>query len=84
MNGGFVSNAVCDNCTTVIPAEAGLKEKLEPVSYTHLKHFPDYFLQRADCPDHTPAGYQPGAGSYRWRPRKKVHVYVLCYLSLCI
>ena len=29
MNGGFVSNAVCDNCTTVIPAEAGLKEKLE-------------------------------------------------------
>ena len=22
--------------------------------------------------------------SYRWRPRKKVHVYVLCYLSLCI
>jgi len=50
----------------------------------HSKHFPDYFLQRADCPDHTPAGYQPGAGSYRWRPRKKVHVYVLCYLSLCI
>ena len=29
MNGGFVSNAVCDNCTTVIPAEARLKEKLE-------------------------------------------------------
>ena len=29
MNGGFVSNAVCDTCTTVIPAEAGLKEKLE-------------------------------------------------------
>ena len=29
MNGGFVSNAVCDTCTTVIPSEAGLKEKLE-------------------------------------------------------
>lgn len=29
MNGGFVSNAVCDNCTAVIPAEDGLKEKLE-------------------------------------------------------
>ncbi len=29
MNGGFVSNAVCDTCNTVIPAEAGLKEKLE-------------------------------------------------------
>lgn len=29
MNGGFVSNAVCDECTTVIPAEAGLKERLE-------------------------------------------------------
>lgn len=29
MNGGFVSNAVCDTCTTVIPAEAELKEKLE-------------------------------------------------------
>ena len=27
MNGGFVSNAVCDTCTTVIPGEAGLKEK---------------------------------------------------------
>ena len=23
MNGGFVSNAVCDTCNTVIPAEAG-------------------------------------------------------------
>ena len=32
MNGGFVSNAVCDTCTTVIPAEAGLKEKLEASS----------------------------------------------------
>ena len=29
MNGGFVSNAVCDTCTTVIPFEDGLKEKLE-------------------------------------------------------
>ena len=29
MNGGFVSNAVCDTCTTVIQTEAGLKEKLE-------------------------------------------------------
>ena len=29
MNGGFVSNAVCDTCTTVIPTEARLKEKLE-------------------------------------------------------
>lgn len=29
VNGGFVSNAVCDTCTTVIPAEVGLKEKLE-------------------------------------------------------
>lgn len=26
MNGGFVSNAVCDTCNTVVPAEAGLKE----------------------------------------------------------
>lgn len=31
MNGGFVSNAVCDTCTTVIPAETGLKDKLEAV-----------------------------------------------------
>lgn len=29
MNGGFVFNAVCDFCTTVIPDEDGLKEKLE-------------------------------------------------------
>ena len=29
MNGGFVSNAVCDTCTTVIPSEDGLKENLE-------------------------------------------------------
>ena len=28
-DGGFVSNAVCDSCTIVVPAEAGLKEKLE-------------------------------------------------------
>lgn len=27
-DGGFVSNAVCDSCTIVVPAEAGLKEKL--------------------------------------------------------
>ena len=26
MNGGFVSNAVCDTCNTVVPAEAGLKD----------------------------------------------------------
>ena len=31
MNGGFVSNAVCDTCNTVIPAEEGLKDKLEAV-----------------------------------------------------
>lgn len=29
MNGGFVFNAVCDTCNTVVPAEEGLKEKLE-------------------------------------------------------
>ncbi|MDY2937725.1 MAG: M20 family metallopeptidase [Fusicatenibacter sp.] len=29
INGGFVSNAVCDECTAVIPAEDGLKERLE-------------------------------------------------------
>ena len=29
VNGGFVANAMCDTCTTVIPADAGLKEKLE-------------------------------------------------------
>lgn len=29
MNGGFVSNAVCDTCTTVVPSQIGLKEKLE-------------------------------------------------------
>lgn len=29
MNGGFVSNAVCDTCNTVVPAETGLKDKLE-------------------------------------------------------
>ena len=40
MNGGFVSNAVCDNCTTVIPAEAGLKEKLEQMlSETKLQEY---------------------------------------------
>ena len=31
MNGGFVSNAVCDTCTTVIPAEHGLGKRLEAV-----------------------------------------------------
>ena len=31
MNGGFVSNAVCDSCTTVIPAKDGLKDRLEKV-----------------------------------------------------
>ena len=29
INGGFVSNAVCDACTAVVPAEEGLKDKLE-------------------------------------------------------
>lgn len=29
MNGGFVSNAVCDSCTTVVPSEAHLAERLE-------------------------------------------------------
>lgn len=29
VNGGFVANAMCDTCTTVIPADADLKEKLE-------------------------------------------------------
>lgn len=31
MNGGFVSNAVCDECTTVIPTQDGLKQRLEKV-----------------------------------------------------
>ena len=36
----LVSNAVCDNCTTVIPAEAGLKEKLEQMlSETKLQEY---------------------------------------------
>ena len=35
MNGGFVSNAMCDTCTTIVPDEDGLKEKLESA------HFPD-------------------------------------------
>ena len=40
MNGGFVSNAVCDSCTTVVPAEDGLKEKLEAVfSETGLQEY---------------------------------------------
>ena len=36
MNGGFVSNAVCDTCTTVIPASAGLKEKLEAERFLYV------------------------------------------------
>ena len=40
MNGGFVSNAVCDTCTTVIPASTGLKEKLEKALLeTKLKEY---------------------------------------------
>ena len=40
MNGGFVSNAVCDTCTTVIPASAGMKDKLEEaLSRTGLKEY---------------------------------------------
>ena len=39
-NGGFVANAVCDSCTIVIPAEAGLKEKLEAaLSETKLQEY---------------------------------------------
>lgn len=40
MNGGFVFNAVCDTCTTVVPAEEGLKEKLEAaLAESALKEF---------------------------------------------
>ena len=40
MNGGFVSNAVCDNCTTVIPTEQQLKERLEKaLSETKLQEY---------------------------------------------
>ena len=40
MNGGFVSNAICDTCTTVIPASAGMKDKLEEaLSQTGLKEY---------------------------------------------
>ena len=40
MNGGFVVNAVCDSCNTVIPAEAGLKERLETaLSETKLQEY---------------------------------------------
>ena len=35
MNGGFVSNAVCDTCTTVIPASAGMKDKLEEALFQY-------------------------------------------------
>mgnify|MGYP000756125310 FL=1 len=40
MNGGFVVNAVCDSCNTVIPAEDGLKERLEAaLSETKLQEY---------------------------------------------
>ena len=40
MNGGFVANAVCDSCTTVIPSEDGLKDKLEAaLSQTKLQEY---------------------------------------------
>lgn len=40
MNGGFVVNAVCDSCNTVIPAEEGLKERLETaLSETKLQEY---------------------------------------------
>ena len=40
MNGGFVSNAVCDTCTTIIPASAGMKDKLEEaLSNVGLKEY---------------------------------------------
>ena len=40
MNGGFVSNAMCDTCTTVVPDEDGLKEKLESaLSRTKLQEY---------------------------------------------
>ena len=39
MNGGFVSNAMCDTCTTVIPAEAGLNEMLERMELRYLQTF---------------------------------------------
>ncbi|MFQ7788541.1 MAG: ABC transporter permease subunit [Blautia massiliensis (ex Durand et al. 2017)] len=28
-------------------------------------------------------GYQSGTGAHRWWTGQKVHVYVLCHLSLC-
>ena len=33
MNGGFVSNAMCDTCTTIVPDEDGLRKSWNP-------HFP--------------------------------------------
>ena len=40
MNGGFVPNAVCDSCTTVIPASDGLKERIEKaLSETKLQTY---------------------------------------------
>lgn len=39
-DGGFVSNAVCDSCTIVVPAEPGLKEKMEAaLSETKLQEY---------------------------------------------
>ena len=40
MNGGFVSNAMCDTCTTIVPDEDGLKKKLESaLSRTKLQEY---------------------------------------------
>lgn len=40
VDGGFVSNAVCDACTTVIPAEEGMAVKLETaLSETKLQEY---------------------------------------------
>ena len=40
MNGGFVPNAVCDSCTTVIPASDGMKERIEKaLSETKLQTY---------------------------------------------
>ncbi len=40
MNGGFVSNAMCDTCTTIVTDEDGLKEKLESaLSRTKLQEY---------------------------------------------
>lgn len=40
MNGGFVTNAVCDSCTTVIPSEPQLKDRLdEALSESKLQEY---------------------------------------------